>query len=813
MDKLQEYLENEYLKETEQRKEVEALIKGVLLVFTKYESKTGWIYEIREDAEHRTGRDSFSSSTTAMVAFSMAVLFGDFLDIVIDKGEGSFGIGKTEKYEIILDKAVKELLSNFKENNKKSADSFDSSTYGADDPFTFVWVMHLIDRYYPDEHYTDDEKKTISIISMKSITLVSDVFSSINKNNEIKYSNKNKKEISPIEPNHMFPLLKVVQLYRMFKETRTSPNKHVIQLTDEESKIFDGIDPKTINSVRTFLNNRLHYYLSLSKIENSNFDAAELVFSLEALLLLDDNIDNFDEALVKRVFHVLNERQDISIYWRPLTPFVTNSQGFALLPLSVEIAMSLIRICRWLKNGEEIFSDNIQIFNNYTNWVKTRVSVVQADKTKYYGWCSEHISKPNLIHVWETSQVLIYLANFNDMLQRHIANKSLKLSNLTCDKPKSEDKFGKWLEQEPVQGNNIYVDIYNGFVIGSKKSMLLYGPPGTGKTTIAENIARDRVWSYITITPSDFIANGPDMVEAKAKNIFTVLCEQSEKVIMFDEIDRLILDRDAKAYTDQSDTFQFMTPSMLVKIKDLHDTGKVIFAIGTNYAERIDPAIKRAGRIDEQFLVLPPDAKRRETIITEHANAEKYNDVLQQAGEHWKEELIRRTALYTYGEIKQALDFVVTGMKKNKGDAKVCFDNLLIILHPPTVSLINYGDKIGVNAENTGPEAKTPNYAQKAEKDFLYLAYLKIYNAENVHEFDFNAKEKKLFVTYLKGAVKDCVDSKEYGKKLYNLFGDDNIIRIFVEACDNMFKEPEVDHVTQEDLKNVFEMLKLIYAK
>lgn len=158
----------------------------------------------------------------------------------------------------------------------------------------------------------------------------------------------------------------------------------------------------------------------MSKIENSNFDSAELAFSLEGLLLLDDNINSFDEALVNRVFQVLKERQNISIYWRPLTPFITNSQGFALLPLSVEIAMSLLRTCRLLGDkGEELFTENFPIFDNYTKWVMTRMSVVSSE---YYGWCSEHISKSNLIHIWETSQVLIYLANYNDMLQKHIAS-------------------------------------------------------------------------------------------------------------------------------------------------------------------------------------------------------------------------------------------------------------------------------------------------------------------------------------------------------------------------------------------------------
>ena len=54
-----------------------------------------------------------------------------------------------------------------------------------------------------------------------------------------------------------------------------------------------------------------------------------------------------------------------------------------------------------------------------------------------------------------------------------------------------------------------------------------------------------------------------------------------------------------------------MTPSMLTKINNLRRDERVIFMIGTNYADRVDRAIKRAGRIDEHMLVLLPDLKRR----------------------------------------------------------------------------------------------------------------------------------------------------------------------------------------------------------
>ena len=151
--------------------------------------------------------------------------------------------------------------------------------------------------------------------------------------------------------------------------------------------------------------------------------------------------------------------------------------------------------------------------------------------------------------------------------------------------------------------------------VGPAYSCLLYGPPGTGKTTLAREVAQQLGWPLLTITTSDFIVDGEAQVEARAKKVFEALNSQRDLVVFFDEIDRLVLDRDTSDYRSQGDMLQFMTPSMLTKINNLRRAEHVIFIVGTNYADRIDRAIKRAGRIDERLLVLPPDLSRRQQII------------------------------------------------------------------------------------------------------------------------------------------------------------------------------------------------------
>src|SRR5581483_4813411 len=111
---------------------------------------------------------------------------------------------------------------------------------------------------------------------------------------------------------------------------------------------------------------------------------------------------------------------------------------------------------------------------------------------------------------------------------------------------------------------------------GSNRSAVLYGPPGTGKTTLAEWLAAALDWPLITVTPSDFMAQGTAAVEARAQAVFTALQVQRRAVVIFDEIDRLVLDRDRRDYLRSEGAFQLMTPSMLTKLNDLRKAGGVI---------------------------------------------------------------------------------------------------------------------------------------------------------------------------------------------------------------------------------------------
>ena len=95
-----------------------------------------------------------------------------------------------------------------------------------------------------------------------------------------------------------------------------------------------------------------------------------------------------------------------------------------------------------------------------------------------------------------------------------------------------------------------------------------------------------------------------------------------------------------------------MTPGMLTKLNSLRKSERVIFIISTNYAERIDPALKRRGRIDDHFLLLPPDTSRRKQILQDiiKKKTKKATGNEQALTEADALQIAKLTPLWTYNE-------------------------------------------------------------------------------------------------------------------------------------------------------------------
>lgn len=458
------------------------------------------------------------------------------------------------------------------------------------------------------------------------------------------------------------------------------------------SELLDVKRPESFDRhYRRFFETSLHEQLSFSDIPDSRFDPAELIFCLEGLILIAPNA--VDDRLFDRVLDVLEAKQDESAHWRPSRPIYATQQGMTMLPVSVEGAVSLMRsitIKDCGKDFQPLSVRTIPMARRFWKWLQARAVRFDTDfsevaagmtdvrehagiKSKFKvgarqvtGWHSEHVNDPELVHLWDTSQVAEFMLAYRELLHRAIAGRTLLLSGLKINRSARErpdDPAKKWEAIvnafEPRIGADKEAQVYR--KIGTSflqpwandeetkaSSMLLYGPPGTGKSTVGENLADALGMRMITVTVSDFLGRGGAYVEARAKAIFQTLEAQFDTVILFDEIDTFLLDRDSARYDKQDTLFQFLTPGMLTKINDLHKLGRSIFIIATNYANRIDPAIQRKGRIDQHYLLALPDQERRKAILRREMGLQDDAEL--------SEELLRQTVFYGYSDIKAAVD-------------------------------------------------------------------------------------------------------------------------------------------------------------
>ena len=649
---LNEYQQGAYRIEKAELDEVLGLIKNVLPLYKYAFLDEYWPYV----AQHKTKLQpyppkKYSSSTNAMILVML---------LSIRKKIGF----ASEKEDI--DKNIKLAKSRyFEEVFKDNVFKNSSASYGINDPLNLYWARILCDEDGGDKY-------------------IASVNSGIK---ERLYDKKKPRQLSC--------------LLQFKKNNKIDQQEHpFIALYAYRCALYAKHHEGIAELYYNFFELRLHQHLSFKSIPDSRFDPAELVFCLEGMLLSKPS--SISKEILHRVFEVLSEAQDTTPCWRPVNPIYAAPQGQIFLPLSIEVGMSLLNIFGEIdrdSNPQSYFAKYFPMLQRYFRWLKAQektirlIDLIDEDEPREVsGWESEHVGNEGVIHIWQTSLILDYLASYARLLKKHIAKQFLISSGLSVQYNEYPQKgkccifadsnpfyefldisdfkynvpqfvFKKFMQSRKSKSDNVNCaqDVgccsKNNCPVGfscigagsntkekSMFSLLLYGPPGTGKSFFTKEMARCLKQKHITVTPSDFLANGSAEIEARAKGIFACLMEQEDAVILFDEIDQFILDRDSKRYREQSDVFKLLTPGMLPKFQDLRENAKCIFVIATNYAERIDPAIVRLGRVDVMIPLMPPSWEMRKLMCTEGLSGKGFS--LSQC-----REVATATSLYTWNEL------------------------------------------------------------------------------------------------------------------------------------------------------------------
>jgi hypothetical protein len=423
-------------------------------------------------------------------------------------------------------------------------------------------------------------------------------------------------------------------------------------------------------------------------------DAVALAFAAGALA---QSMSSGAIPYVAKALAIASSAQDQRGYWafgRVLAPEKDLTGQRLEIPtfeIAAVLAATTFKLLE-LELGENVGSDTLRILDSIQRafeFAERSSCEVRIGINSHRGWYSDHAYGQEIVESWTTATVLesvIATQQLSDAVRR-----KLLLSSFVCAWPRGP-AWPTWLRWDtyrtegevdhdhPVLG---FIDreivtplIANGKPARSKTggstSILLFGPPGTSKTTIIRGVADALGWPLVTLSPGDFIKQGLELIEAQSRWVFDRLMILSRAVVIFDECDELFRYRAPRKDSEQTRSITaFVTASMLPKMAELHDSGRIVFCICTNNFHSMDHAIKRGGRIDHILGVGPPDSTARRSIVR--------SALAGAATSTWPmhaivlEEIVGQTERFTRTELLRLVRSVVhQGPKSSEDETRSC---------------------------------------------------------------------------------------------------------------------------------------------
>jgi hypothetical protein len=353
----------------------------------------------------------------------------------------------------------------------------------------------------------------------------------------------------------------------------------------------------------------------------TDFDASELV---SALAVGVRNQDLLSEAQVRNALEkaVVGLERDGS--WRPPHPYFSSDGLQALRAPAADVVWTLVsalaRFPRIRVADDALFS--------FVDWLERtqreiRPQTVGAGTPSDFGWAADQMrGHGQRIELFTTAYAVNALLAVRDLVEHRLwelceERFTVVKEALPLEKMAAVDLFLPHGHRLHSQLSRMIRETRQG-KDGAVYSMVLHGPPGSSKTTVASALSHSGAGSsgwgtghrLVRVTPADFTRLGEDRVDAQAHSIFELLRHVRGITILFDEIDDLLRRRTG----DHPRFLDLVIPAMLNRLQDLHDAceqQETCFLFGTNYVERIEPALMRRGRIDKILAVPYPDLESR----------------------------------------------------------------------------------------------------------------------------------------------------------------------------------------------------------
>lgn len=184
----------------------------------------------------------------------------------------------------------------------------------------------------------------------------------------------------------------------------------------------------------------------------------------------------------------------------------------------------------------------------------------------------------------------------------------------------------------------LYPEVFEKFKIQPPRGCLFYGPPGTGKTLVARALANecsrgDKRVAFFMRKGADCLSKWVGESERQLRLLFDQAYQMRPAIIFFDEIDGLAPVRSSR----QDQIHSSIVSTLLALMDGLDSRGEIVVIGATNRLDSIDPALRRPGRFDREFLFSLPDKNARKEILKIHTrdwNPKPVDMFLEELAEH-----------------------------------------------------------------------------------------------------------------------------------------------------------------------------------